>query len=103
MKNVHIRLNYLNKKNFIIPTTSIPVLHNNHPYQVLGPCYVRTNDNNEYIGDLELNNDVSDDLYFYYLSQDTGDGRRYFIGLNLADEVYDIEQPTTSRLKDMTV
>lgn len=101
MKKLIVQLQYLDKVRAEITAEKLPVLLNNNPNQRIGTCRVFRDENERCLGELELNNDVDNELYFYYTSLNTDDGTYWFSGLNLATDIYKEGIPT--KLKDMIV
>jgi hypothetical protein len=101
MKVVNVKLNFLDKVGAIITSENLPILFNNNPDQIIGNCKVFRNDNGNCIGTLELDDDVDEDLFFYYSSWNTNDGTYWFTGLSLATNLY--RDKIATRLSEMII
>jgi len=96
-----VRLSLLDHKEVIFSSDIVPVFVEDNNYREIGTCKIFRNKEGHYMGDLELEEDINENCFFYYRSRTNDGGIFIFSGLDLTTTEL-VNKPTT-RLKDMVV
>ncbi len=104
MRNFTVRLTKLDREMAVTHANTVPVYINDQINNPIGTCRVYKNQNSEFIGEVQLNTDVSGDLYFYYVDNvgavDAESGY-HFSGLHFTDDM--LKDKPTQRLKEKVI
>lgn len=101
MKTVTVRLGFLDKIAAVVIRENLPIILDNHPAKVIGNVRIFKNDNGQTMGELELEDNVDENLFFYYCSLNAEDGDFWFTGINLSTKLY--PSHPTMRLKEKII
>src|ERR1700744_3507764 len=92
-----IRLPWLDNTDVSILSETVDVFLENHPERIIGLCKIIRDEKGNFIGELDLDEDVDHNLYIYYNKKEVN-GSFIFTGISLYKEHYNGE--ATSQLKD---
>jgi len=101
MKNLIVKMDYLDRMAAVIVSEKLPIIIDNNPLKTVGTCRVFRNAEGRCVAELELENEVSEDLFFYYTSLNQENGY-WFTGLSLAHNLYNPDK-IASRLSEMII
>jgi len=97
-----VKLTLLDRQQHLFYDTIVPVfIATPDEYTQIGKCTLFKNETGDHFGTLELDREVSGDLFFYYRSLATQSGVFDFSGLDLNQN--ELHNRPTTRLRDMIV
>ena len=96
-----VRLSLLDRINSLSYSEYVPVSIFDGKYREIGACRIYRDVQGNHIGVLDLQEEVSSDLFFYYRSRANEDGVFLFSGLDFM--ITQQEQNPTTQLKEMII
>lgn len=96
-----VRLSLLDKKPAVYYPEVVDVYKFDDRYEYIGTCKVFKDASGKHFGQLELNEDVNSDFYFYYRARFNEADIFHFAGLDFLK--HEDAKSKTTKLKDMIV
>ena len=97
-----VKLGNLDRKDTLYYPHEVPIaMVGDKAYNIIGTCRVFRDEQGQHFGELEFDNEISLDLYFYYKGRLNAAGIFIFGGIDLAETA--LAQNTTTTLREMIV
>jgi len=97
-----VKLSLLDRKEALFYPSEVPVACvTDGSYRIIGACKVHRDEHGRHFGELELDEEVKLDLYFYYRAMSNTAGIFEFAGLDLTEN-QNASHPTKT-LREMTI
>ena len=101
LKTMRVKLSLLDKQKSLGYDQVVRVALVGKTFQPIGICTVLKAKDGRHYGDLDLDREVSGDLYFYYMNLVSQEPIFWFDGLQLCE--FELEGRPTTQLKEMII